>query len=72
MVARTLKVILIVIRSDRGVETLIMTDAHYELKKAAAPEANFQINNVFAFDKNIYNVRIENWWRQLSKCNLYR
>ena len=72
VVARTLGMIPVIIRSDRGVETPMMADAHHELRKAAAPEANLQIGDVYAFGKSIYNIRIEGWWAQLSGCNIHR
>jgi hypothetical protein len=70
------------IRSDRGVETSMMADAHYRLRTAAflrdggtgQESEELSITDVWAYGTSTLNVRIESWWGQLagSETNRWR
>jgi hypothetical protein len=46
-----------IIRSDRGVETTILTDRHITLRKKDDP--NLMVNEIYYYGINIKNQRIE-------------
>lgn len=58
------------IRSDRGVETVILADAHYQLQTLYEPDLEFQ--ECYLYGTSTANQRIEAWWQQLSKGLLFR
>jgi len=58
------------IRSDRGGETVMMAQAHFELQRAANPELQF--SDCYLYGTSKANQRIETWWAQLSKGLLFR
>jgi hypothetical protein len=63
---RTLTVIgrkLIIIRSDRDVETIILADYHIAFRKKN--NSNLTINEIYYYGINIKNQQIELWWEQL-------
>jgi hypothetical protein len=60
------------IRSDRGVETPMIADAHYQLHKATAIEEGrtpYEFSDVYWFGTSTANQRIEAWWAQLAKVS---
>lgn len=81
-VVRHIKVIPQLIRSDRGVETSMMADAHYKLRSTAFDRdknhtestEELSITDVWAYGTSTLNVRIESWWGQLagSETNRWR
>jgi hypothetical protein len=58
------------VRSDRGVETVMLADAHYQLQTSAEPELQFQ--DCYLYGTSTANQRIEAWWQQLSKGLLFQ
>jgi hypothetical protein len=58
------------VRSDRGVETVMLADAHYQLQTFAEPELQFQ--DCYLYGTSTANQRIEAWWQQLSKGLLFQ
>jgi hypothetical protein len=47
----------IIIRNDRGVETIILIDYHVALRKKNNP--NLTVNEIYYYDTNIKNQRIK-------------
>lgn len=58
------------VRSDHGVETVLLASAHHQLHQAAEPDLEFQ--NCYLYGTSTTNQRIESWWNQLSKNLLFR
>jgi hypothetical protein len=58
------------VRSDRGGETVMLANAHYELQQAAEPGLRFE--DCYLYGTSTANQRIEAWWQQLSKGCLFR
>ncbi|KAF3028982.1 hypothetical protein E8E15_009927 [Penicillium rubens] len=54
------------IRSDRGTETVLLTDTQYELRKLADPSV--QIRDCYLYGRSVDNQRIEGWWGLLSRA----
>lgn len=61
-----------ILRSDRGSETILIADAHYQLSNrlrgSESEPLGFQ--DCFLFGTSTANERIEAWWGQLSKSAL--
>lgn len=55
----------ITIRSDRGVETPMMANAHIQLHAALNP--SIDPSQVYWYGTSTLNQKIESWWRQMSK-----
>ena len=55
------------IRSDRGTETPLMANAHWQLHQALHPESAVQFETVYWYGSSTLNQRIEAWWRQMSR-----
>lgn len=53
------------IRSDRGTETTMMANAHWQLHKAKNPNIHF--NQIYWYGTSTLNQCIESWWRGMSK-----
>jgi hypothetical protein len=66
----TQKIMPLVIRSDRGVETPMIASAHHEFRKRIDPAVSF--SECFRFGTSTANQRIESWWAQLTKSTLFR
>jgi hypothetical protein len=58
------------VRSDRGTETVMMADTHYQLQVAYDP--NLQFDDCYLYGTSTANQRIEAWWLQLSKGLLFQ
>jgi hypothetical protein len=58
------------LRSDRGVETVMVADAHIALHKKFDPSTNFP--SVYRYGTSKKNQRVESWWQQMSKSALRR
>lgn len=56
-----------VIRSDRGTETQLMADAHYEIRRFEDPIVD-EPGKCYWFGRSVDNQRIEAWWGQLSNA----
>jgi hypothetical protein len=56
------------IRSDRGVETPMLGDAHFALSQKENP--NVQFSEVFIYGTSVMNQRIEAWWEVLASSQL--
>ena len=55
------------IRSDRGTETTLMANAHWQLHQALQPDDLVQFEKVYWYSTSTLNQRIEAWWRQMSR-----
>lgn len=53
------------IRSDRGTETPMMANAHWQLHQQLNPDIPF--HHVYWYGTSTLNQKIESWWRQMSK-----
>lgn len=58
------------VRSDRGTETVMLADAHYQLQTTYEPDLEFQ--ECYLYGTSTANQRIEAWWQQLSKGLVFR
>jgi len=58
------------LRSDRGTETPMVADAHYQI--ALKLRTSVSLNDCFFFGTSVANQRIESWWGQITKGALYR
>lgn len=59
-----------IIRSDRGGETPLCANAHYELRKKTSDDA-LTFAECYFYGTSTANQRIEAWWGQLSKGTLF-
>jgi hypothetical protein len=55
-------------RSDRGGETILIADAHWQLHRTITPD--IPLDEVYRFGTSKENQRIEGWWPNLSKTAL--
>lgn len=53
------------IRSDRGTETTMMANAHWQLYRAN--DDNIQLNQIYWYGTLTLNQKIESWWRGMGK-----
>jgi len=53
------------IRSDRGTETTMMANAHWQLHREHNIDIRFE--DIYWYGTSTWNQRIESWWRQMSK-----
>lgn len=53
------------VRSDRGTETTLMTNKHWQFHHAQNPPLQF--SDIYYYGMSILNVRIKSWWGQLTK-----
>ena len=58
------------VRSDRGTETTMLADAHYQLQTSYEPDLEFQ--DCYLYGTSTANQRIEAWWQQLLKGLIFR
>ncbi len=56
------------LRSDRGTETMMCANAHFQL--ALQEDPTIQLRDCFMYGTSTANQRIESWWGQLSKGQL--
>lgn len=55
------------LRSDRGTETPMMANAHWQLHRALRPNQDVPFESIYWYGTSTLNQRIESWWRQMSK-----
>ena len=58
------------VRSDRGGETVMLANAHFQLQQEAEPGLQFE--DCYLYGTSTANQRIEAWWQQLSKGYMFR
>lgn len=61
-----------IIRSDRGKETLLAAEVHFALARTTQDDYQFKFKDCWFFGTSTGNQRIESWWSQLQKSQLYR
>ena len=65
-----------IIRSDRGVETPLCANAHFELRKKSSDDTTqssmLSFDDCYFYGTSTANQRIEAWWGQLSKGSIFR
>lgn len=59
-----------IIRSDQGVETVLLAEAHHRLLRAYDPDIPLDV--CYYFGTGLKNQRIEAWWTQLAKKQLFK
>ena len=59
-----------IIRTDRGSETTMMANAHYQLMQKQLPDISFE--ECYYYGTSTANQRIEAWWGQLTKSSMFR
>jgi len=59
------------VRSDRGGETTMLADAHYELRRSQEGES-VQFTDCYEYGSSKLNVRVESWWRKLTEGYTFR
>lgn len=57
------------VRSDKGGETVLLAQAHFELQQASFPEIDFR--ECYLFGTSTTNQRIEAWWKFSFKEIIY-
>jgi hypothetical protein len=58
------------VRSDRGTETVMLADTHYRLLLENEPDLEFK--DCYMYGTSTANVRIESWWGQMTKGQLFK
>lgn len=58
-----------IIRSDRGGETPLLANSHYNLRCMSQPGLAFK--DCYIYGTSVGNQRIEKWWETLSTGNLF-
>jgi len=63
-----------IIRSDRGKETLLSAEVHFALSRTIEdnPNPDLKVQDCWFFGSSTGNQRIESWWSQIEKSQLYR
>lgn len=63
------------LRTDRGGETPLVADAHYDIsnkKRSQADGSDLTFSQAFKYGTSKDNSRIESWWEEQSRCSLTR
>ncbi|CAP93803.1 Pc16g11330 [Penicillium rubens Wisconsin 54-1255] len=55
------------IRSDRGIETILLADGHFMLRQLGEPSV--QPKDCYIYGRSVDNQRIEAWWGMLSRAS---
>ena len=76
VVVRNKKTQPVIIRSDRGSETVLITEAHFQLSKAKAEYIHsdgqpVDFQDIWQYGRGVENIRIEAWWNKLIAGQLY-
>lgn len=59
-----------IVRSDQGPETVLLAEAHHRLLRAYDP--NIPLEECYYYGTGVKNQRIEAWWTQLAKEQLFK
>lgn len=59
-----------IVRSDRGAETVLLAEAHHKLRRSYDPE--ILLKKCYFYGSSVFNQRIEAWWGQMSKGQLFK
>jgi hypothetical protein len=59
-----------IVRSDRGAETVLLAEAHHRLRRSYDPD--ILLENIYFYGSSVFNQRIETWWGQMSKGQLFK
>lgn len=64
----------LILRTDRGGETPLVADAHYQIRNSKRAEGEDPITflSAFRFGTSKQNSRIETWWEQNGRCTMSR
>jgi hypothetical protein len=60
-----------IIRSDRGKETPLAAEVHFALSRTMNDNPHFKLNDCWFYGTSTANQRVESWWSQLQKSQLY-
>lgn len=58
------------VRSDRGGETIMLADAHFQLQHNQQSDVRFE--DCYLYGTSTANQRIEAWWNQMTKGLLFK
>jgi hypothetical protein len=58
-------------RADRGSELPLVAEAHFAFSRIADPSV-VRVEDCFISGKSTENQRVESWWQELQKSQLYR
>ena len=61
-----------IVRSDRGKETLLAAEVHFAFARIMQDDPNFKVGDCWFYGTSTKNQRLESWWGQLEKSQLYR
>jgi hypothetical protein len=59
-----------VVRSDRGAETVLLAEAHHAFRRSYDPD--IPLKDCYFYGSSVFNQRIETWWGQMSKGQLFK
>ena len=60
-----------IVRSDRGKETLLCAEVHFAFACTMQDNPDFKLGNCWFYGTSTGNQRIESWWSQIEKSQLY-
>src|SRR5436190_2247456 len=60
-----------IVQSDHGKETLLCAEVHFALACMTQDDPNFKFGDCWFYGTSTGNQRIESWWAQLEKSQLY-
>lgn len=60
-----------IVRSDRGKETQLAAEVHFVLSRTMHDDPQFKFGDSWFYGTSTGNQRIESWWAQLQKSQLY-
>jgi hypothetical protein len=61
-----------IIRSNRGKETLLCAEVHFAIARTMQDNPDFKLGSCWFYGTSTGNQRIESWWSQIQKSQLYR
>jgi hypothetical protein len=59
-----------IVRSDRGSETVLLAEAHHRLRRSS--DLDIPLKDCYFYGTSTENERIENWWGQMSKGQVFK
>jgi hypothetical protein len=60
-----------IVQLDRGKETLLAAKVHFAFACTMQDNPNFKVGDCWFYGTSTKNQRLESWWGQLEKSQLY-
>jgi hypothetical protein len=60
-----------IVRSNHGKETLLCAEVHFAFACTMQDNPDFKLGNCWFYGTSTGNQRIESWWSQIEKSQLY-